>query len=57
MYLCLVLIHVAGKVGKRCKKYAKQIKGEKYCYNDDAADSACIALYGFCKGRSLKKEE
>lgn len=45
------------KVGKRCKKYAKQIKGEKYCYNDDAADSACIALYGFCKGRNLKREE
>ena len=44
-------------VGKRHKKYAKQINGIKYCYNDDAADSACIALYGFSKGRSLKKEE
>lgn len=43
-------------VGKRSKKFAKQIGGIKYCYNDDAADSACIALYGFCKGRSLKKE-
>ena len=45
------------KVGKRSKKFAKVIKGEKYCYNDDAADSACIALYGFEKGRNLKKEE
>ena len=45
------------EVGKRCKNYAKLINGKKYCYNDDAADSACIALYGFVKGRSLKKEE
>lgn len=45
------------KVGKRSKKYAHCIGGEKYCYNDDAADSACIALYGFCKGRNLKREE
>ena len=45
------------EVGKRCKKYAKKRNGIKYCYNDDAADSACIALYGFCKNRSLKKEE
>ena len=44
-------------VGKRSKKYAKQIGGVKYCYNDDAADSACIALYGFSKGRNLKREE
>lgn len=44
-------------VGKRSKKFAKQIGGVKFCYNDDAADSACIALYGFCKGRNLKKEE
>lgn len=29
------------------------------CYNDDAADSACIALYGFipAKRQALKKEE
>lgn len=44
-------------VGKRCKKFAKKLGEVKYCYNDDAADSACIALYGFSKGRSLKKEE
>ena len=43
-------------VGKRCKKFAKQIGDIKYCYNDDAADSACISLYGFSKNRSLKKE-
>lgn len=44
-------------VSKRCKKYAKIIKGVKYCYNDDAADSACIALYGFTKDRKLKRED
>ena len=44
------------EVGKRSKKFAFCIGGTKYCYNDDAADSACIALYGFCKGRALKKE-
>lgn len=45
------------KAGKRCKKYAKKVGEDKYCYNDDAADSACIALYGFARGRSLKREE
>ena len=44
-------------VGKRCKKYAKIVDGIKYCYNDDAADSAGIALYGFVKDRKLKKED
>lgn len=44
------------EVGKRSKKFAYCIGDTKYCFNDDAADSACIALYGFCKGRSLKKE-
>lgn len=29
------------------KKGIIEIKGEKYMFNDDAADSACIALYGF----------
>lgn len=48
---------ILAPVGKRSKKYAKIIEGIKYCYNDDAADSACIALYGFCKGRNLKREE
>ena len=43
-------------VGKRSRKFAKQIDGVKYCYNDDAADSVCIALYGFEKGRNLKRE-
>lgn len=43
-------------VGKRSKKYARKIDGIKYCFNDDAADSACIALYGFSKNRSLKRE-
>lgn len=44
-------------VGKRSRKFAKRIGEVKYCYNDDAADSACIALYGFSKNRSLKREE
>lgn len=44
------------EVSKRCRNYAKQIDGIKFCYNDDAADSACIALYGFVKGRSLQRE-
>ena len=25
-------------------------------YNDDAADAACIALYGFCENNTLRKE-
>lgn len=48
---------ILAPVGKRSKKYAKIIEGIKYCYNDDAADSACIALYGFSKNRNLKREE
>lgn len=32
---------------KKKKGTVKIIDGEKYTYNDDAADSACIALYGF----------
>ena len=32
--------------GKK-KKGTIEIRGEKYMFNDDAADSACIALYGF----------
>lgn len=32
--------------GKK-KKGVIEIKGKKYAFNDDAADSACIALYGF----------
>lgn len=32
--------------GKK-KKGVIEIKGKKYTFNDDAADSACIALYGF----------
>lgn len=32
--------------GKK-KKGVVEINGEKYAFDDDAADSACIALYGF----------
>lgn len=35
------------KTSKAKKKGVFLINGEKYTYNDDAADSACIALYGF----------
>lgn len=45
------------EVGKRSKRFAFCVGGVKYCYNDDAADSACIALYGFSKDRNLKREE
>ena len=35
-----------------------EIKGKKYVFNDDAADSACIALYGFLsKNKQNLKEE
>lgn len=34
-------------VSKRKKKGVFEINGIRYTYNDDAADSACIALYGF----------
>lgn len=35
-----------------------EIKGKKYAFNDDAADSACIALYGFLpeNKQNLKEE-
>lgn len=32
---------------KKKKGIVKEVDGKKYTYNDDAADSACIALYGF----------
>lgn len=34
-------------VSNRKKKGVFEIDGIRYTYNDDAADSACIALYGF----------
>lgn len=43
--------------GKK-KTGAIEIKGKKYVFNDDAADSACIALYGFLpKNKQNLKEE
>lgn len=44
-------------VSNRCKNYAKLIDGVKYCYVDDASDSAGIALYGFVPDRILHKED
>ena len=32
------------------------VNGKKYLYNDDAADSACIALYGFLQKEKQKLE-
>lgn len=41
-------------------KKKKGIVGEdekgRYTYNDNKADAACIALYGFCKNQKLKDE-
>lgn len=42
--------------GKR-KKGIIDIDGEKYFINDNAADSACIALYGFIAESDQKLEE
>lgn len=35
------------KASKAKKKGVVEIDGERYIYNDDAADSYCIALFGF----------
>lgn len=44
-------------VSNRCKKYSFMgDDGKKYMYNDDAADSAGLALYGFSKDRKLNPE-
>lgn len=58
-YLCKkgYELDILEPVSNRCKNYAKLIEGVKYKYNDNIADSACIALYGFKKGRILNKEE
>lgn len=47
-----ILIEVSNKK----KKGVFERNGKKYTYNDDAADSACIALYGFSKNRILREE-
>ena len=39
---------------KRAKKGSFMKDGNHYCWNDDAADSACIALFGFTKGAKQK---
>ena len=45
-------------VNKGRKKGVIEKNGERYTYNDNAADSACIALYGFIsKSQQLLKEE
>lgn len=41
-------------VSDRKKKGVFEIDGIRYTYNDDAADSACIALYGFIPERDQK---
>ena len=44
------------QVSNKKKKGVFERNGFKYTYNDDAADSACIALYGFCPNQLLEKE-
>ena len=41
-------------VSNRKKKGVFEIDGVRYTYNDDAADSACIALYGFLPDKKQK---
>lgn len=47
---------ILDNAGKR-KKGVIDICGEKYFMNDNAADSACIALYGFLPKEERKLEE
>ena len=42
--------------GKRKKKGVIEKDGERFVFNDDAADSACIALYGFIPEKKQKLE-
>lgn len=42
---------------KKKKGVIKEINGVKYTYNDNKADSACIALYGFIPKHLQKLEE
>lgn len=42
--------------GKEISIFKGPAKNQFVCYNDDAADSACIALYGFVKNPKLKRE-
>ena len=44
-------------IGKRCKSYDVLEQGVPCKYDDDVADAICIALYGFCKKRSLLPEK
>lgn len=44
-------------VSNQCKKDVYILNGKKYRFNDDAADSACIALYGFIDESKQKLEE
>ena len=45
------------EVSNQCKKDIYVVDGKKYRFNDDAADSACIALYGFIDESKQKLEE
>ena len=44
------------EVSKRKKKGVFERNGKRYTYNDDAADSACIALYGVIPKNKQKLE-
>ena len=43
-------------VSKGKKKGVIEKNGERYTYNDNAADSICIALYGFTSNQLLQEE-
>lgn len=45
------------EVSNQCKKDIYMLNGKKYRFNNDAADSACIALYGFIPEEKQKLEE
>ena len=45
------------EVSNRKKKGVFIKNGKRYTYNDDAADSACIALYGFLPDKLQKLQE
>lgn len=45
------------EVSNRKKKGIFIKNGKRYTYNDDAADSACIALYGFLPDKLQKLQE
>lgn len=50
------MIDILSEVSSRCTVFHVMYKGKRYKYNDDAADSVCISLYGHQKHRNLHRE-